>query len=76
MPTKDKKMATVRNRLRRWPCPYCGSSRYYVIVRDESSTGNGGLAVRCLECDNLRGIVTDTQSFWVKPRSLGCEESN
>ena len=76
MPVQDAMIEKVRTRLKSWPCPYCGSLRYYVIVRIESRTGNGGLAVRCLGCDNLRGIVMDTQSFWVKPLSVAGDEPN
>ena len=64
------KIGKIRNKLEGRPCPFCGHFRYYVIVRSEASKDEGGLMALCKKCDTLRGIVTDTQSFWVRPRSL------
>ena len=67
------KIGKIRKKLEGRPCPFCGNLRYYVIVRYEASKEYGGLMVLCKKCGKLRGVVMETQSFWVKPRSLGSE---
>ena len=75
MSIQDRKIGRVRNKLEGWPCPFCGSFTYYVIVLYEARIENGGLVARCSKCRRLRGIVMETQSFWVKPRTLACNKS-
>ncbi len=69
MSIQDGKIGQIRNTLDGWPCLFCGSFKYYVVIRCRASEDDGDLIARCSQCDGARGIATGTESSRVKPRS-------
>ncbi len=69
MSIQDGKIGQIRNTLDGWPCLFCGSFNYYVVIRCRASEDDGDLIARCSKCDGVRGIAGETESCRVKPRS-------
>ncbi len=50
MSLQDGKIGQIRNTLDGWPCLFCGSFNYYMVIRCRASEDDGDLIARCRTC--------------------------
>ncbi len=63
MPDLIGKIGNVWTQLNGVPCPFCGSMKYTVTLRSETSTKSVKLQARCSECGRLKSSVRETETL-------------